>query len=119
MLPIIIHRQCTKTAMGLMIFYYLRNIDISNSISVCEHKRFFTNIFFYSFYSSSGLSIYPCIYNSNLPWFGLFIMKDYFALIPCIIKCNIASMKKIISKPFFDHLLLISCTYDKVIKSIK
>ena len=96
----------------------LCNINITYTIAISHKKWFITYILLNSLNSSACHSVKSRINYSYLPWFAMLLMYNHFILTFCKIKCDITVMKEIICKPFFDYILLITCTYDELIKTI-
>ena len=109
--------DCRKFFMFFMKFNKFAYIYIRNSISVSKHKCFISDKFTYPFNTAACHRIETCVNNSNSPWLRKLFMHYHIVFI-AEIECNIAVMKKIIGKPFFNNMLLISRTNYKIIKSI-
>ena len=100
-----------------MIFQKFFYIDISYTITVRHHKCVFFKIFTDTSDTSAGHRIQSGIYNCHLPWLQHIVVHNHFIFL-CEIKGNVAVVKIIVCKPFFNDMLFISTANHKFIKSI-
>ena len=95
------------------------NIHITDPITICHHKSFVTNVFLDTFDTSTSHRIQTCINYRHFPLVKVLIMNNNLTFSFCgIVKRYITIVKKIICEPFFDNMLLIPCTDNKIIKSV-
>ena len=67
--------------------------------------------------SAAGHSVQPGIYQCHLPWLQHIVVHDHLIFLGKI-KSDVAVVKIIVCKPFFDHMLFVSTADNKFIKSI-
>ena len=92
-----------------MKLYYSIYIYIAYSITVSHKKCFVPYIFLYTSDASSCHCIITSIYNCHFPILKIGMMYCHFVLSITEVKCNIRIIKEVISKPFFDIFLFITC----------
>ena len=96
----------------------LVHVYITDTVSICHKEWLVPYIFLDTLDSSSSHCIKTCINYCNLPWLTMLLVNNHIVRTLCEVKRNITVVKEIIRKPFFNYILLISCTYNKLIKTI-
>ena len=103
--------------MGAVILEKFFDVDISHAIPVGQHERISIEIFLHTFDTSAGHGIESCIDQGDFPRFQDIVVHDHLIFLGKI-KSDVAVVKIIVCKPFFDHMLFVSTADNKFIKSI-
>ena len=64
-----------KLAMGFMEFQQLVDIHVAHAVTVCEEKRFISDISLNPLDPAASHGVKPRIDNRNLPWFQMLVVN--------------------------------------------
>jgi len=96
--------------------YSVRNVQIRNPVTICQQKRFATDIFLHTLKPAARHRIQTSVHQRYFPWLGVIVQNSGLTI--GYVHRYVTVVKTVIDEIFFYYRLLVAAAYYKIIDTI-